>query len=64
MKVSLPELIDQLSVMILSKAEEAGVSLKLNAEEIIHGDFYGDLLCINQIPINLLSNTVKFTGRG
>lgn len=61
LKVSLPERINQFSVMILSQAGEAGVSLKLNSEQIIHEDFYGDPLRINQILINLLSNVVKFT---
>ena len=64
LKVSLPDLIDQLTVMILSQAEEAGVSLNISTEGIVHEDFYGDPLRINQILINLLSNAVKFTGRG
>ena len=64
LKVSLPDLIDQLTVMILSQAEEAGISLNISTEGIVHEDFYGDPLRINQILINLLSNAVKFTGRG
>lgn len=63
-KVSIPKLLDQLSVMILSQAEEAGLTLSIRAEGVNHEDFYGDPLRINQILINLLSNAVKFANKG
>lgn len=63
-RVSLPELMDQLSVMIRSQAEEAGLTLKMHTDGILHQYFLGDPLRINQILINLLSNAVKFTKKG
>lgn len=64
MKVSLPELLDQLSAMMGPQARAAGLRFTIVTQEIRHACFYGDPLRINQILINLLSNAIKFTPKG
>lgn len=63
-RISLPELVDHLSVMIEPQAKAAGLEFVIRMENVVHQTFYGDLLRINQILINLLSNAVKFTPQG
>lgn len=60
-KASLPQLLEQISDMIMPQAWEAGLQFVIRTKGICHEYFYGDLLHINQILINLLSNAVKFT---
>ncbi len=64
MRVSLPELLDQLSAMMGPQARAAGLRFAVTTKEIRHACFYGDPLRINQILINLLSNAIKFTPKG
>lgn len=63
-KVSLTELIEQLSSMIAPQAKAAGLRFCLHTENLQCRYFYGDRLRINQILLNLLSNAVKFTPEG
>ena len=64
MKISMTELIEQLSAIMAPQAKAAGLAFSIRTREISHGYFYGDRLRINQILINLLSNAVKFTPKG
>lgn len=64
MAISLEELSEQLSVIMLPQAREAGLAFHIRMEGIRHGCFYGDALRVNQIFINLLSNAIKFTPEG
>ena len=63
-KVSLSNLMDQLSAMIEPQARTAGLQFHVQKKKICHDCFYGDSLRISQILINLLSNAVKFTPAG
>ena len=64
MKISLSELTEQLTAMMLPQAEAAGLELKIRLDQIRHPYFYGDALRINQILINILGNAIKFTPEG
>lgn len=61
---SLPELLEQLSAIIASQAQSAGLRFVVQSEGIGHEHFYGDSLRVSQILLNLLSNAVKFTPEG
>lgn len=64
MQVSLPELAEDISAIMAPQAKAAGLQFNMHMEEMIHKQFYGDSLRVNQILINILSNAVKFTPEG
>ncbi|MEI6172519.1 MAG: PAS domain S-box protein [Bacteroidota bacterium] len=61
---SLPALLDQVSTMLSNKAEEKGLKFELHMDGAIAPVLKGDPYRINQILLNLLSNSIKFTDQG
>lgn len=64
MKIYLPKLMDELAAIIEPQAKAAGIQFHMQTEGIGNFGFYGDMLRLNQIFINILSNEIKFTPEG
>jgi len=64
MAFSLPDLLNQISKMLTSKAQEKGLKFSMHADEAVAPFLVGDPYRINQILLNLLSNSIKFTDKG
>ena len=60
----LTEILKSLWDLIAFRAEEKGVSFKMDVQRGIPDMFMGDPLRLNQILINLCNNSIKFTERG
>jgi signal transduction histidine kinase/ActR/RegA family two-component response regulator len=61
---SLSEDLDFVVSMMLSRAKERKIDIRLNIENILHDGLSADSLRLNQVLINLLSNAVKFSSDG
>lgn len=64
MKITMTELLNQLTAIMAPQAKTQGIEFEVKSEGVIHKQFYGDSLRINQILLNILSNAVKFTPEG
>ena len=62
--VLIDELLNHISSIMTSQAENSGLQFKIEAGRFEHSRFSGDSLRIKQILINLLSNAFKFTMEG
>lgn len=60
----LEELIESIKDILLFKAEEKGLELRINIDERIPLRLVGDPTRINQVLINLAGNAIKFTEKG
>lgn len=58
------ELVSNISSIMTSQAENAGLRFQIEKGNFEHTRFWGDALRIKQILINLLSNAFKFTMEG
>lgn len=57
-------LIHDILMMIKIKADEKGLALELDADELLPSFLLGDMVRIRQVIVNLLSNAVKYTDTG
>lgn len=60
----LPELLNRVQGMFWRKAEDSGVTLRINCEGLSVTQVIGDNLRISQVLVNLVSNAMKFTPPG
>ena len=63
-RFSLPELLDELNIILLPQAKAKEQSLTTHVHGTPPEQIMGDKLRLNQILINLLSNAVKYTPEG
>lgn len=63
-KLSLSSFIKELLAVIYPQAEEQNLDFELYHEEPLADSYIGDVLRLNQILLNLLSNSLKFTPPG
>ena len=61
---SLTENLDVVMSMIISKAQQKNINVRLTTEDLVHDGIYTDSLRLNQVLLNLLSNAVKFSPEG
>lgn len=63
-EVDLDDVFGSTAIILRARAEQAGVTLKYNAEMSGEFEIYADARAIKQVLINLISNAVKFSDEG
>lgn len=61
---SIAEFIENLKAIIYPQARASGQQFEIHTRHIVHEKVRGDMLRINQVIINILSNALKFTPAG
>lgn len=62
--VYLPDLIEKLEMIFQLSVTEKKLHLTIDAENVIHTEVLTDRLHLNQVLLNVLSNSVKYTEEG
>ncbi len=63
-EVHLPDVIRDLSSIVQSNIDSKQLELLVDSKNVIHEDIITDKLRLNQVLLNILSNSVKFTPSG
>lgn len=63
-KFSLRELLTDIIALHESKAKASGIKLAYRIDDNISDQFFGDIVRIKQVLMNLVGNAVKFTDKG
>jgi len=61
---NLDEILEHIVSIVSFKAEEQGIELRVERDTLVPMYFFGDAKRIQQILLNLLNNSVKFTEKG
>lgn len=61
---NLRELLDAIRVNYETLTEEKGIQLKLECDDKLNANYWGDQVRLNQIFHNLVNNAIKFTEKG
>ena len=62
--VYIPDVIEELETIMQTSVSEKDLTFTVDAEEILHKKILTDKLRLNQVLLNILSNSVKFTKPG
>ena len=62
--VYVPDVIEELKTIMQASASEKNLNFIVDAEEIVHKKILTDKLRLNQVLLNILGNSVKFTKPG
>ena len=62
--VYLPKLMEELQNILQESIEEKQLQFRIEMEDMVHPEVMADRLRLNQIFLNILSNSVKFTKQG
>lgn len=63
-KMNILDTIDEINVILHSAANEKNQKMQVIVTDVVHENVFADKLRINQILMNLLSNSLKYTGKG
>lgn len=61
---NLDEILEHIVSIVSFKAEEQGIELRVERDPLVPMYFFGDAKRIQQVLLNLLNNSVKFTDKG
>ena len=56
--------IDNFVTMVSNLAHDKNIDFKVKTEDIVHQNIYADQLHVNQVILNIVSNSIKYTNSG
>ncbi len=58
---SFSDLMEQISTMVMSQCREKGITFDFRVQASVDENYYGDVMKLREVLLNILSNAVKFT---